>query len=170
MKKELTTLIIIVTLFVLNTLVVLNAVAKTTTQEGIDLIKKYEGFSSEVYLCPALKATIGYGHLVKEGESFKKISKAEGERILKEDVRFAEEAVSRLVKVDLTQGQFNALVSFVYNLGEGNFATSTLLKELNRGNYNKASKELERWVYVGKKRLKGLERRRNAEIKLFAGS
>lgn len=137
-----------------------------TSKVGIDLIKDFEGFRSEAYLCPAGVLTIGYGHIanVKEGDT---ISKAEGNKLLKEDLKWAEEAVNKSVKVEISQGMFDALVSFTFNLGAANFKRSTLLKKINKSNYNGAVGEFSRWVFVNGVRSNGIARRRRAEAKLF---
>ena len=102
-----------------------------TSQKGIELIKRYEGFRAEAYLCPAGIWTIGYGHTadVHEGDS---IDGDTAEDFLREDLTSAEGAVEKYVKVPLKQGQFAALVSFTFNLGAGNLYNSTLLKKVNR--------------------------------------
>lgn len=94
---------------------------RKTTQKGLDLIKRFEGFSSTVYICPAGHPTIGYGHLVRDHEMFETISPEEAEGLLRKDVESAERAVLRLVNVSLTDGQFDVLVSFTFNLGAGAF-------------------------------------------------
>jgi Phage-related lysozyme (muraminidase) len=137
------------------------------TQDGIDLIKRFEGFSSTVYICPAGYPTIGYGHLVRSGESYTEISETEAEELLRKDVESAERAVLRLVNVPLTDGQFDALVSFTFNLGSGAFQRSTLRRKLNRHSYLLAAEEFGRWVWAGGHRLKGLVRRRRAERAVF---
>lgn len=138
------------------------------SQEGIDLVKKYEGFSDHVYRCPAGKPTIAYGHMVKKGEKFGKVSRLEGEKLLRRDLEDpAEKAVREDVEVPLDQGKYDALTSFVYNVGVGNFEDSTLLEELNKGKYDDAAKQFGRWVHAGGRKLKGLERRRNEERQMF---
>jgi lysozyme len=139
-----------------------------TSQAGLDLIKKYEGLRLEAYLCPAGVWTIGYGSTkdVKRGD---KITTQQALQCLLDDVQGAESAVHRLVKVSITQGQFDALVSFVFNLGSANLASSTLLKKLNAGDYSGAAKEFRRWVFAGGKRLAGLVKRRADEEALFNG-
>lgn len=87
------------------------------TQEGLGLIKRFEGFSSTVYICPAGYPTIGYGHLVRDNEKFETISQEAAEALLRIDVESAEHAVLRLIDIPLTDGQFDALVSFTFNLG-----------------------------------------------------
>lgn len=139
------------------------------TQAGLDLIKHWEGFEPEVYLDAAGLPTIGYGHLLRPGESWPEgISKAAAEKLLAKDVQIAERAVVRLIKVPLADEQFDALVSFTFNLGSGALQRSTLRQKLNRGEYKAIPSELMRWVWAGGKKLKGLMRRRKAEGVLFA--
>ena len=133
------------------------------TQEGIDLIKRFEGFSSTVYICPAGYPTIGYGHLVRDHETFEEISQEEAEALLRIDVESAERAVLRLIKVPLTDGQFDALVSFTYNLGSGALQCSTLRRKVNRQAHSEVPGQLIRWVWAGGRKLNGLARRRRAE-------
>ena len=133
------------------------------TQDGIDLIKRFEGFSSTVYICPAGYPTIGYGHLVRNHEKFEEISQEEAEALLRIDVESAERAVLRLIKVPLTDGQFDALVSFTYNLGSGALQCSTLRRKVNRQAHSEVPGQLIRWVWAGGRKLNGLARRRRAE-------
>jgi len=136
------------------------------SENGLDLIKSFEGLRLRAYQCSANVWTIGYGHThkVRQGDC---ITQEEAEKFLEKDVQHFERVVNRLVKVPLTQNQFDALVSFVFNLGEGNLSTSTLLKHLNSGAYLSAANELPRWVNVGGKKLPGLVRRRDAERTIF---
>lgn len=133
-----------------------------------EIIKEFEGLRLEAYKCPADVWTIGYGHTrgVIPGDV---ITKKEAEAFLSEDVEDAESAVNEYVNVKLNQNQFDALVSFVYNLGAGNFKSSTLLRKLNQGDYLGAANEFERWNKAGGKVLNGLVRRRKAESNLFIG-
>ena len=133
------------------------------TQDGIDLIKRFEGFSSTVYICPAGYPTIGYGHLVRLGESYTEISETEAEELLRKDVESAERAVLRLVNVPLTDGQFDALVSFSFNLGNGAFQRSTLRRKVNRQAHAEVPEQLMRWVWAGGRKLNGLVSRRSTE-------
>jgi len=133
------------------------------TQDGIDLIKRFEGFSSMVYICPAGYPTIGYGHLVRSGESYTEISETEAEELLRKDVELAERAVLRLANVPLTDGQFDALVSFTFNLGSGAFQRSTLRRKVNRQAHAEVPAQLMRWVWAGGRKLNGLAHRRRAE-------
>ncbi len=137
------------------------------SNQGLELIKQNEGFSSEIYLCPAGKSTIGYGHVVHSGENYENITKQEAENLLKKDLFSREKTVRQNVNVDLTQNQYDALCSFVYNIGEEAFRNSTLLEKLNSGDYKSASDEFDRWVYGDGKKLRGLENRRQAESELF---
>jgi lysozyme len=151
--------------------------AYKTSDRGLDLIIESEGIYLSLYNCPANHATIGVGHLVHYGpingsepEEFKcGITRQRAMEILRTDVSGAETVVNKLVKVPLTQNQFDALVSFVFNLGETNFAKSTLLAKLNQGDYNAVPSELNRWVYAEGKTLPGLVKRRQKEGKLFQG-
>ena len=137
------------------------------SQEGVDHIKKFEGFSELPYLDVAGKKTVGYGHLLKDGERIEKLTEKEAEALLRDDVKKAENAVERYVKVPLAQGQYDALVSFTYNVGAGNLRTSTLLNKINATNYSGAAQEFDRWVYAGGKKVKGLQNRRAREKALF---
>ncbi len=137
------------------------------TQEGLDLIKHFEGFSPTVYTCPAGYATIGYGHLITKHESFKTIKEDDAQELLRIDAEAAERAVLRYIDVPLTDGQFDALVSFTFNLGSGALQRSTLRRKLNRQEYASVAGEFGRWVWAGGHRLKGLVRRRRAERAVF---
>jgi lysozyme len=135
---------------------------------GLELLKRSEGFRSRAYLDAAGLPTIGYGHRLQHPESFSHgIDEAQAERILAYDVRQAEEAVQRLVKVPLTQGQFDALVDFCFNLGGGRLAESTLLRDLNAGRYDAAQEQLLRWDHAGAQENAGLRARREAEAELW---
>lgn len=138
-----------------------------TSERGINLIKQYESFRAEAYRCPAGVWTIGYGHTrdVKPGD---KITEPEALKLLRQDVQTAEKAVSTLVKKPLDQNRFDALVSFVYNTGSGNFASSTLLRKINRNPDDPAiAAEFRKWVYGGGRRLPGLVTRREKESNLY---
>ena len=136
--------------------------------EGLELIKKSEGFRDRVYLDVAGFPTIGYGHLIKPNESFPGgIAEPQAAAILAGDVRDAEQAVSRLVRVALTQGQFDALVDFCFNLGAGRLAGSTLLRKLNAGHHDAAAQQLLAWDHAGGAVNSGLKARREAELQLW---
>ena len=138
---------------------------------GLDLLKKSEGFRSHTYLDVNGFPTIGYGHRLLHPESFPNgIDEAQASEILVSDVREAEQAVERLVKVPLQQGQFDALVDFCFNLGAGRLASSTLLKALNSGRYEAAAEQLLRWDLAGGEVNSGLKVRREAEFALWRGN
>ncbi|MGA2632763.1 MAG: lysozyme [Terracidiphilus sp.] len=135
---------------------------------GLELLKRSEGFRSRIYLDVAGIPTIGYGHRVLASESFSNgIEEPEGETLLSSDVRIAEQSVQRLVRVALTQGQFDALVDFCFNLGRGRLAASKLLQDLNTGRYDAAAEQLLRWDHAGVLENVGLKARREAEFHLW---
>ena len=143
------------------------------SEKGLNLIKKYEGFSSKPYMCPANVPTIGYGSTyypngTKVKLSDDSISEDEATQILEYIAQkdFGS-AVNKFVIVELTQNQFDALVSFAYNIGRTAFENSTLLKLLNRGEYEAAAEQFEKWNKSGGKVLSGLTKRRFDEQKLF---
>ncbi|RAU46712.1 lysozyme [Pseudocitrobacter sp. RIT415] len=145
-----------------------------TSDKGIALIKQYEGCKLTAYPDPGTGGapwTIGYGWTqpvngkpVRPGMT---IDQATADRLLKTGLVSYENDVLRLVKVKLSQGQFDALVSFTYNLGSRSLSTSTLLSKLNAGDYTGAANEFTRWNKAGGKVLNGLTRRREAERALF---
>lgn len=138
----------------------------TTSDLGIELIKKHEGFRSKAYRCSANVLTIGFGHTLNV-KSTDVIDKAQAEVFLRQDVEFAEKEVNKH-NLNINQNQFDALVSFVFNLGVGNFARSTLLKKIKSNPNDPAiKKEFERWIYAGGKVLNGLVRRRKEEADLY---
>jgi lysozyme len=137
---------------------------------GLALLKRSEGFRSHVYVDLTGNRTIGYGHRLLHIQSFPNgIDKAFAEQILAHDVRDAEAYVTRLVKVKLTQGQFDALVDFVFNLGVDRLAHSTALMELNAGHYDAAAEQLLLWDHAGNKEITALKARREAEVMLWKG-
>ncbi|MGX5107233.1 lysozyme [Enterobacter cloacae] len=142
-----------------------------TSEKGIALIKQFEGCKLTAYQDSVGIWTIGYGWTqpvdgkpIRAGMTIKQET---AERLLKTGLVSYESDVSRLVKVSLTQGQFDALVSFTYNLGARSLSTSTLLRKLNAGDYAGAADEFLRWNKAGGKVLNGLTRRREAERALF---
>ena len=137
---------------------------------GFDLIKKSEGFRPKTYFDIAGIPTIGYGHRLERNESYPDgICETEADVILLWDVRAAEQAVIRLVTVPLTQGQFDALVDFTFNLGAGRLAASTLLQDLNSGRCEAAALQLLRWDHSGDHEIAALKARREAEYYLWTG-
>lgn len=133
---------------------------------GVAFIQQWEGTEQVAYLDSVGVPTICTGSTrnVFIGQH---ATLSECEDRLHEDTSYAGQAIKRLVLVKLTQGQYDALVSLVFNIGEGNFARSTLLRKLNRGQCSAAADEFKRWVYAGGKKLRGLVNRRAAESALF---
>lgn len=141
--------------------------------KGLDLIKQYEGFRSNPYLCPAGVPTIGYGSTYYEDG--KRVTLADSsiteqratDLLLHTLVKY-ENAVDKLCTDNLTQNQFDALVSFTYNLGENNLRVSTLLKKVNANPSDEnIADEFYKWVHAGGEVLPGLVKRRAAEAKLY---
>ena len=141
------------------------------SNKGLELIKEFESFSANAYLCPAGKPTIGYGNTFwEDGTPVKigdQISKERAETLLKHVVDNFSVAVEVDIKIEVTQNQFDAMVSLAYNIGLGAFKNSTLLRQLNRGNFVGASQEFLRWDKSNGKPLLGLTRRREREKLLF---
>ena len=138
------------------------------SQKGVEAIKAFEGFSPLEYTCVAGKRTIGYGHVLMPEENYIcGLSEKKAEELLITDINIIEKAVDSSVKVPLEEYQRDALVCFAFNIGIYAFQRSTLLKELNAGNYEKVPKQLLRWVYVNGKPCYGLLRRRQAEAMMF---
>lgn len=150
--------------------------AMQLSEQGAEFIGRFEGFSASLYNDPAGHCTIGYGHLVHHGNcngseppEFKKgLTRKQAAKLLQKDAKTAAAAVEEKVTVPLNQAQFDALVSFTFNLGAGNLASSTLLKKLNANGYGAVPSELDKWVLAGGKRLQGLVNRRKAEGILFS--
>lgn len=138
------------------------------TAQGLALIQHFEGFAAMPYTCPAGYLTVGYGHVVKAHEDFSRgISQREAQRLLQADVQVAEQAVLRLISVPLADGQFDALVSYTFNLGAGALQRSTLRRKVNGGYHHEVPQELMRWVFAGGRKLPGLVRRRTSEGELY---
>ena len=138
-----------------------------THKAGIDLIKSFEGLSLVAYRCPANVLTIGYGHTAGVIEGMEIADEAGAEALLAQDLFIYERAVTRALEVTVNKNQFDALVSFTYNLGGGALRKSTLLRKLNAGDTEGAAMEFRRWTRAGGKVLRGLVRRRKAEEELF---
>ena len=143
-----------------------------TNDAALEIITRFEGFSAKPYQCPAAVWTIGYGSTRQpDGTRVSKdtpaLTEAEALDWMRHDLMRFERAVSRLIKVPLTENQFGALVSFTYNVGSGNLRASTLRQKLNRGDYWGAANEFPKWRRAGGRVLRGLVRRRAAERELF---
>ena len=136
------------------------------SQEGVALIKKFEGCELTAYQCSAGVWTIGYGH-TKGIEEGMEITQQEAEDMLVEELHEYENYINDNVTAPLSQNQFDAMVSWVYNLGPANLKASTLLKVLNAGNYDDVPFQMRRWNKAGGVTLDGLIRRREAEALLF---
>lgn len=141
------------------------------SKNGIELIKRFEGLRLKAYQDSVGVWTIGYGWIQpvdgkKVGPGMQ-IDQATADRLLKCGVVQYEQGVNQLVKVKITQGQFDALVSFAYNLGLRSLSTSTLLQKMNAGDKQGAADQFGRWVNAGGKRLDGLVARRAAEREMF---
>jgi lysozyme len=148
-----------------------------TSIQGLKLIEEFEGFRPALYNDAAGNCTIGFGCLVhagpldgqdpRERPFANGISRADAERLLAAHVGEVERSLERLVKVPLTPGEFDALVDFVYNVGVGDFARSTLLNKLNAGDYSAVPGELLKFVHAGGRESAGLARRRAREVELW---
>ena len=140
------------------------------SKQGLELIKRFEGLHLVAYLDPVKIPTIGYGTIVIDGKPVRlgtTITQAQAEAYLYADIQKFEDHVNQLLNVPVSQEQFDALVSFVYNLGPTNFRKSTLLRLLNQGRYEEAQPQFLRWNRAGGHVLRGLTRRRLAEAALF---
>ena len=142
------------------------------SEKGLNLIKEFEGLRLKPYKDAVGISTIGYGNTYYEDGrkvslSDPAITEERATELLKMVVKRYEDAINRYVQVPITQNQFDALVSFAYNVGNENVRKSTLMKLLNRKQYTEAADQLLRWNKAGGKTLKGLTRRRQAERTLF---
>lgn len=141
-----------------------------TSETGLNLIKSFESLRLDAYKDSVGIPTIGYGTIRIDGNPVQMgmtITEDQADYYLKTEVEEFEKVINHSVAVELTQNQFDALVSFTYNLGSGNLLKSTLLKKLNAGDYQGAADEFPKWSMAGGHVLAGLLRRRNAERDLF---
>ncbi|MDT9600299.1 lysozyme [Sphingosinicella rhizophila] len=136
------------------------------SQQGLDLIKRFEGLKLHSYLCPANVWTIGYGSTGSHVGEGMAIGAAEAEALLRKDLARIERAVEAAAR-GAKQSEFDALVSFAFNVGTGAFRRSTLLKRHNEGDQQGAADQFPRWNKVGRLVLPGLTRRRAAERALY---
>ena len=138
------------------------------SQEGIALIKKFEGCELEAYKCAAGVWTIGYGSTkgVEEGNT---ITQEDADNLLLEEMHEYEGYINDMVTVDLKQNEFDSLVSWVFNLGPSNLSSSTLLSRLNNKVWDDIPNQIKRWNKAGGQVRQGLVRRREAEALLFQG-
>lgn len=138
-----------------------------TSAAGIELIKKYEGFRAKAYVCPAGVLTVGYG-TTRNVYRGMVVNEQQATNLVYQDVEEFEREIKKSVTVPLRQCQFDALVCFVYNVGSGNFRSSTLLKRLNDEGYSEVPGQLLRWNKAGGRVLEGLNRRRTSEGLLWS--
>lgn len=138
---------------------------QTLSLDGLARLEVLEGFSATPY-SDFKGYSIGYGHLIQPGENLTVVTRDQAREILSSDVAWAEAAVRDAIHVPLTQAQFDALVSFAFNVGQGAFKRSTLVKRINAGDPG-ASSEFDRWVYAGGRINGALENRRRAERALY---
>lgn len=138
-----------------------------TNERGIELIKTFEGFNSEPYVCSGGYLTIGYGHKLLPSDPYKIVTPEKAEIILQSDLRKTERSVLKYIDVEINEDQFSALVSFTFNLGPAALQRSALRQKVNYSQYEEAAKEFQRWVYAGGKKIMGLVRRRKLESDLF---
>ncbi len=138
-----------------------------TSDEGMALITHFEGVKLTKYDDVIGLPTIGVGHLIRAGEYYTTITLEKAMELLKEDLKASEQGVLKNVKVKLTQYQFDALVSLVFNIGVGAFSKSTLVKLLNKGDFDGAGREFGRWNRAGGRVINGLTIRRERERLLF---
>lgn len=136
------------------------------SKKGRILIQYFEGLKLKAYLCPANVWTIGYGH-TKTAKEGMVIMLHEAESLFTLDIKEFEEYINNLVTITLKQYQFDALVSWIYNLGPTNFLSSTLFKRLKENDLKDIPKQIKRWDKAGGKKLRGLTLRREAEAKMF---
>lgn len=138
------------------------------SQAGLDLIKEFEHFEPRKYLCPAGKITIAWGHVIRGNDIFSEpITESQGEQLLRCDLEWVEHCIKHNVQVPLSQNEFDALCSFILNIGAAAFRGSTLLRKLNQGDRARAARELDKWNKVRGKILDGLIARREKEKRLF---
>ena len=138
------------------------------SNEGLSLIKHFEGCELKAYRCAANVLTIGYGSTKGVTEDME-ITQEGAEELLQEEMHEYEGYINDMVKVPLEQHQFDSMVSWVFNLGSGNLSSSTLLKKINNSEYDEVPEQIKRWNKAGGKVLEGLVRRREAEALLFLG-
>jgi lysozyme len=134
---------------------------------GIEMIRRYEGERLEAYQDSVGVWTVGVGHTGKKVHKGMKISPEESVDLLRHDLEWVEKCISRNVKVPLNQHEYDALASFIFNLGCGAFHKSTLLKKLNANDRKGAAKEFAKWCHAGGKTLAGLVKRRESEAQEF---
>ena len=143
------------------------------TDEGLSLIKRFEGFRATAYRCPSGVWTIGYGHTSQAGPPVVApgmlMSEPTAEKVLRADVEAFARGVAGELRRNISEARFSALVSFAYNVGLGGFRSSSVLRAVNAGDFDAVPRRLGLWVKGGGKPLPGLVKRRAAEAALFMG-
>ncbi len=135
---------------------------------GLGLIKRFEGFQAKVYRCPAGYQTIGYGHLIRQGENFTDVlAKESALSLLLRDIAMVEDSLSKLISVPLQANQYDALASFTFNLGGGALQRSTLRRKVNRQEHDEVPGEFMKWIMADGRKMRGLYLRRQAEVELW---
>ena len=137
------------------------------SKKGIALLKQLEGCKLKAYKCPRGVWTIGYGHTGPDITAGKTITQKQADETLEHDLKKFCKGICSLIKVEVTQNQFDAIVCLTFNIGIGAFGGSTLLRLLNEEKFFEAAQQFDRWVYVGKEKSDGLIRRRKIEKDLF---
>ena len=137
---------------------------------GLALTRSFEGLRLEAYKDSAGVWTIGFGHTGPEVRAGQHITEGQAEALLRADLEASVKCVRQAVQVPLAQPQFDALVDFCFNAGRGNFLGSTLLHDVNRGDFASAAGQFGLWVHAGGRMISGLVRRRAAEARLFSGA
>ena len=137
------------------------------SEAGLEAIKAHEGLRLNAYKDPVGVVTIGYGSTGKHVSMGMSITESEAEALLRKDIARFEKCVTEYVTIPITQGMYDALVSFAFNLGCGALKRSTLLRDLNNSEIDKAADEFLRWDHAGGKKLAGLTRRRKEEREMF---
>ena len=137
------------------------------SQNCVELVKHFEGFRGQAYICVAGQRTIGYGHKIRPYETYDKISMEQANDLLMQDLQIFASAVNRNIQYPLKQNQFDAIVSFTYNVGIASLQRSTLRQKINYAELDKVEHEMLKWVYVNAAKVHGLVVRRKCEIELF---
>lgn len=138
------------------------------SEDLIELIKKLEGFKADAYLCPGGYKTIGFGHVINKVSDLTHVNYDMAEELLHKDLKKAEDSVQRNIKINLNQGQFDALVSFTFNLGAASLQRSALRQKVNREEHDEVPREFMRWIYAGGIALPGLIKRRGLEAEMYS--
>ena len=139
------------------------------TNVGLYLIKYFESFRATPYVCSSGYLTVGFGHVILKGEQFGELTEEDALTLLSQDVKVGERSVCTLINVPLEDYQYDALVSFTFNVGGGAMQRSTLRQKVNRQEHYAVPDEFGRWIWGGGRRLAGLVKRRLAEANLYEG-